>query len=172
MHLRPDQLQRAGERRPDRRREVGARLGARGLDLDRDGGRGERAEAGRDVDEQVDADVAGDRAPHRCLHLVGRAGGHGDRAALDRPRHSAPVDRTHQHERARPQVLEPLHDRHRAVGELLDEYAGAEVLRRQALDGEAPRVKVALEQLGHPADEDGVHARARAVSRPRRRSRC
>jgi hypothetical protein len=91
-----------------------------------------------------------------------------DAPALDGARHPAALLGADQHERVRRQVLQPLCDGHRAVVQLLDEHAVAEVLGGEPVGCHAPEVEVALEQLADAADQHGHQS---GVS-PRRTSRC
>lgn len=132
-------------------------LDAGRLDFDRDRPLRQRSEARRDLEHEIDPDVAGHGVPDRALHL-GRVPW---RMLDDPPYHGAGRTAAHnspdEDQEVRAQVLEPLGDGDGAVMELLDAHARAEILGRQPLDGAPAQVEIALVQLSDPANEN-LHA--------------
>lgn len=118
----------------------------------------------RDVEHEVDVHVAGDGVGDGPLQLLRRPRGRRP-PPLDRPRRPPARDGGDEEQPLRRQLLQPLGDRDRAVGQILDD----DVRRRLAdsIDGEPPEVEVTLVQLADATDEDA----RRDVSR-RRRRRC
>ena len=149
------------ERRHRLRRELLGRRDTRGLDLDRDRAPGQRAEAGCDLQHEVDPDVAGHRVADGSLDIRGPdrlrpvvPALHGSRGPPSR--HGADED-----EHVGPKLLQSLRDRHGAVEEILHEHVGPEILRCQPLDGVPPEVEISLVELADPADQDASQRRRR-----------
>ena len=111
------------------------RLDTGGLDLDRDRALRQRPQTCRDLEHEVDPDVAGDGVADRALNL-----GSIPRRLLDDPPHhragrAAAHDRPDDDQQIGSQVFEPLRDGDGPVVELLDEHVRAEILGYQPLDG-------------------------------------
>ncbi len=132
-----------------------------GLDFDRDRLRRQGAEAGCDLDDEVDPDVARDRVADRRLELGGVERDRIESSPLDGPRRPPARDGTDEDQQVGLKILEPLRDRDRAVVELLDEDALAEILRREPLDGQPAQIEVALVELPDSSDEDANRLRKR-----------
>jgi len=135
------------------------RLDTGRLDLDRDRPLRQGAEARRDLDDQVDPDVAGHGVADRALDLRGSA-----RRLLDLPTHDgarrAAADYgADDDQEVGPQVLEPLRDGDRPVMDLLDEHVRSEVFGGKSFDRAPAQVKISLVQLADSADQD-AHRRS------------
>jgi hypothetical protein len=115
----------------------------------------------RHLQHEVDVDVPGDGVRDRTLDLCRRARQRRHLSSLDRPRRTPACFRGNEDEHVRLQLLEPLCDRNRAVRELLDENARAEIVVQQPLDGDSAQVEVALVEVSDPADDDPSQLRRR-----------
>ena len=150
----PDELERALQGRRSCRRQLFRGLDAGGLDLDRDRPLRQRAEPRRDLEHEVDPDIAGDGVADRALHLGRIPGPVRDDPSQHRAGRAAADDGADEDQQLGLQVLEPLRNGDRAIVELLDEDARPEVIGREPLDGTPTEIEIALKELADPADED------------------
>ncbi len=149
------------ERRHRLRRELLGRRDTRGLDLDRDRAPGQRAEAGGNLEYEVDPDVAGHRVADSSLDIRGPDGLRPIVPALHGPRWPPSRHGADEDKQIGPKLLQSLRDRHGAVEEILHEHVRPEILRCQPLDGVPPEVEISLVELADPADQDASQRRRR-----------